>query len=162
MYDRLPARPASRSHLVFHREPGRAPWESTMGRTDRPVANGVSRRSWATSLSRGSGRDPADHLHCVWTLPPNDTDYSARWNLIKGVFSRAVDKGERISQSRAKRGERGLWQRRFWEHAIRDQDDLDRHVDYVHWNPVIHGWVRCGVYPEDWGGENAPSLAAGE
>jgi putative transposase len=118
-----------------------------------------------------------DHLHCVWTLPPNDTDYSTRWNLIKGHFSRALDKGERISQSRANRGERSLWQRRFWEHAIRNQDDLNRHIDYVHWNPVKHGWVRRvadwphssfhafkrrGVYPEDWGGQNVPSLGAGE
>ena len=83
-----------------------------------------------------------DHLHCVWTLPPGDTDFSTRWSLIKGHFSRAIEKGERVSQSRAKRGERGLWQRRFWEHLIRDQGDFNRHVDYVHWNPVKHGWVR--------------------
>jgi putative transposase len=118
-----------------------------------------------------------DRLHCVWTLGPGDTDFSTRWSLIKGHFSRAMEKGERISQSRAKRGERGLWQRRFWEHLIRDQADFNRHVDYVHWNPVRHGWVRRlsdwphssvhaftrrEIYPEDWGGENVPSLAAGE
>ena len=117
-----------------------------------------------------------DHLHCVWTLRPDDTDFSTRWSLIKGQFSRAIEKGERISQSRAKRGERGLWQRRFWEHLIRDQADCNRHVDYVHWNSVRHGWVRRvadwphssfhafrrrGIYPEDWG-ETVPSLAAGE
>ena len=68
-----------------------------------------------------------DHLHCVWTLGPGDTDCSTRWSLIKGHFSRAIEKGERISQSRAKRGERGLWQRRFWEHLIRDQADFNRH-----------------------------------
>lgn len=56
-----------------------------------------------------------DHLHCIWTLPPGDADFSMRWNLVKGHFSRAVEKGERISQSREKRRERGLWQRRFWE-----------------------------------------------
>jgi putative transposase len=118
-----------------------------------------------------------DHLHCVWTLAPGDKDFSSRWSLIKGHFSRAIEKGERISQSRAKRGERGLWQRRFWEHLIRDQSDFNRHVDYVHWNPVKHGWVRRvadwphssfhafrqrGIYPEDWGGENVPTFAAGE
>jgi putative transposase len=118
-----------------------------------------------------------DHLHCVWTLPPGDTDYSTRWNLIKGCFSRAIEKGERVSHCRTKRGERGLWQRRFWEHLIRDQDDFNRHVDYVHWNPVKHGWVRRvadwphssfhafrrrGIYPEDWGAENVPNIAAGE
>jgi putative transposase len=65
-----------------------------------------------------------DDSHCVWTLPPGDTDCSIRWGLIKGHFSRAIEKGERVSQSRVKRGERGLWQRRFWEHLIRDQADL--------------------------------------
>jgi len=59
-----------------------------------------------------------DHLHCIWTLPPNDTDFSVRWGLIKATFSRTIEKGERISTSRQKRGERGLWQRRFWEHQI--------------------------------------------
>jgi putative transposase len=61
-----------------------------------------------------------DHLHCVWMLRTGDTDCSSRWSLIKGHFSLAIEKGERTSQSRAKRGERGLWQRRFWEHLIRD------------------------------------------
>jgi putative transposase len=81
----------------------------------------------------------SDHLHCVWTLAPGDTDFSSRWSLIKGHFSRAIDKGERISQSRAKRDERGLWQRRFREYLIRDQADFNRHVDDVHCNPVKHG-----------------------
>lgn len=108
-----------------------------------------------------------DHMHCILTLPPGDADFSTRWNLIKGGFSRAVEKGERISSSRAKRGERGIWQRRFWEHLIHDQEDFNRHADYIHWNPVKHGWarrvadwphssfheyVRRGIYPVDWGG----------
>jgi putative transposase len=80
-----------------------------------------------------------DHLHCVWALGPGDTDFCTRWSLIKGHFSRAIEKGGRVSQSRAKRGERGLWQRRFWGHLIRDQADFNRHVDYVHWNPVRDG-----------------------
>jgi putative transposase len=88
-----------------------------------------------------------DHLHCMWTLPPGDADFSTRWNLLKGHFSRAIDKGERISQSRSKRRERGLWQRRFWVHLITDQHDFNQHVDYIHWNPVKHGWVRRVV---DW------------
>jgi putative transposase len=82
------------------------------------------------------------HLHCVWTLPPGDADFSARRNLLKGHFSRSVAKGERISRSREKRRERGVWQRRFWEHFVRDQEDFNRHVDYIHWNPVKHGWVK--------------------
>ena len=64
-----------------------------------------------------------DHLHCLWTLPPGDVDYSTRWGQIKGHFSRHIDTGERISKSRSKRRERGLWQRRFWAHLIMDQDE---------------------------------------
>lgn len=83
-----------------------------------------------------------DHLHCTRTLPLGDSDYSTRWNLLKGRFSRAIETGERISKSRKKRRERGVWQRRFWEHLITSQEDFNRHVDYIHWNPVKHGWVK--------------------
>ncbi len=118
-----------------------------------------------------------EHLHCIWTLPAGDADFSVRWSLIKGRFSRAVEKSERISQSRAKRGERGIWQRRFWEHLIRDDEDFKRHVDYIHWNPVKHGWVsraaewphssfhdyvRRGIYPENWGGGDIAEIETGE
>ena len=107
-----------------------------------------------------------DHLHCIWTLPSGDADFSTRWNLLKGHFSRAMDKSERVSESRSKRRERGLWQRRFWAHLISDQNDFNNHVDYIHWNPVKHGWVQrvvdwphssfhryleLGVYPVNWG-----------
>ncbi|HEY7219903.1 MAG TPA: transposase [Candidatus Binatia bacterium] len=107
-----------------------------------------------------------EHLHCIWTLLPADSDFSTRWNLIKGTFSRSIKKGERVSPSRSMRGERGLWQRRFWEHLIRDENDLSAHIDYIHWNPVKHGWtqrvadwphssfqtyVKRGVYTADWG-----------
>ncbi|MGR9088034.1 MAG: REP-associated tyrosine transposase, partial [Gammaproteobacteria bacterium] len=88
-----------------------------------------------------------DHLHCIWTLPDGDSDFSKRWGGIKAHFSRQIAKGERISTSREKRGERGLWQRRFWEHLIRDETAYRQHVDYIHWNPVKHGWVRC---VKDW------------
>ena len=120
-----------------------------------------------------------DHLHCLWTLPPGYTDFSTRWALIKAQFSRAVEKGERRSSSRIARGERGVWQRRFWEHLIRDQDDFNRHADYIHWNPVKHGWaqrvadwplstfhdyVKRGAYPADWGGAGVgdEGMVAGE
>jgi putative transposase len=117
-----------------------------------------------------------EHLHCIMTLPEGDANFSVRWNLIKSNFSRAQKKGEGISPSRAKRGERGIWQRRFWEHLIRDQEDFNRHADYIHWNPVKHGWVnrvadwphssfqayvQRGIYPEDWGGFEE-ELMAGE
>ncbi len=107
-----------------------------------------------------------DHLHCIWTLPEGDVDYSGRWNLLKGFFSRGIAKGESISQSQIKRRERGLWQRRFWAHMLTDQADFNTHFDYIHWNPVKHAWVESvkdwpyssfhryvenGIYPVDWG-----------
>ena len=107
-----------------------------------------------------------DHLHCIWTLPPDDADFSGRWNMLKGYFSRNMEKGEKVSASRKSRRERGIWQRRFWEHLLRDQTDFNRHVDTIHWNPVKHGWVNkvCdwphssfhryleqGIYTENWG-----------
>jgi putative transposase len=110
-----------------------------------------------------------DHLHCIWTLPEGDADFSLRWNLIKGNFSRLMKRWERISASREKRRERGIWQRRFWEHLIRDQEDFNRHADYIHWNPVKHGlvkqpvdwphssfhdYVRRGIYPVNWCGRD--------
>ncbi len=82
-----------------------------------------------------------DHLHAVWTLPPGDADYAMRWRLFKASFSRQVPPGEHRSATRIAKRERGIWQRRYWEHLIRDEDDLQRHVDYIHFNPVKHGYV---------------------
>jgi putative transposase len=80
-----------------------------------------------------------EHLHAVWTLPPGDADYAMRWGLIKAGFSRCIPQGERIRHSRSTKGERGIWQRRYWEHVIRDDHDLARHIAYTHFNPVKHG-----------------------
>ena len=106
-----------------------------------------------------------DHLHCMLRLPAGDDDFPTRWRLIKSRFSRQVPAGERVSRSRARRGERGLWQRRYWEHVIRDDEDFRRHMDYIHYNPVKHGYVddprdwefsslhrliARGVYDDDW------------
>lgn len=88
-----------------------------------------------------------EHLHAIWRLPPEDCDYPMRWSLIKAGFSRRLAKGEHIRPSRQAKRERGIWQRRYWEHQIRDEDDLARHVDYIHFNPVKHGWVNR---PVDW------------
>jgi len=92
-----------------------------------------------------------DHLHTVWILPPGDSAYSRRWRRIKEEFTQhflAVGgmEGPRC-ESRVRHGERAVWQRRFWEHTIRDGDDLRRCVDYIHWNPVKHGYV---TRPGDW------------
>ena len=88
-----------------------------------------------------------DHLHCIWTLPSGDADYSHRWRLIKGSFSRALVHTNRPIRRNAK-GEYNVWQRRFWEHTVRDERDLQAHVDYIHYNPVKHGLVtRVGDWP---------------
>ncbi len=117
-----------------------------------------------------------DHMHCVIELPENDHDFALRWRLIKMLFSRAIAANEYRSPVRKQRRERGLWQRRYWEHLIRDEADYRAHMDYVHINPVKHGlveqvkdWpystfhrlVQQVVYPEDWAGgvEGALSYA---
>jgi putative transposase len=82
-----------------------------------------------------------DHLHAVWTLPDGDADFATRWRLIKTEFSRALPPDERISGSRHSKGERGIWQRRYWEHTLRNEGDFERHVNYIHFNPVKHGHV---------------------
>lgn len=86
-----------------------------------------------------------DHLHCVWTLPPGDADNATRWRHIKTAFARALPSAERRSPRRVAKGERGVWQRRYWEHLIRDERDLAAHVDYVHFNPVKHGHAVCAA-----------------
>ena len=83
-----------------------------------------------------------DHLHAVWTLPDGDADYSGRWRAIKSNFTHEL-RLSGMPLTRDKRGEYRLWQRRFWEHTIRDDTDFQRHVDYIHWNPVKHGLAQC-------------------
>ena len=119
-----------------------------------------------------------DHIHCIWTLPDGDDDFSNRRRLIKTHFSKNLPKEERRSAVRLKRGERGIWQRRFWEHFIRDENDYRRYLDYLHYNPVKHGyvnhvadwpyssfhrWVKKGIYPQEWGiGYIDDNLSVGE
>jgi putative transposase len=106
-----------------------------------------------------------EHMHCIWTLPEGDDDYSNRWKMIKTHFSKGIKQQERRSATRLKRGERGIWQRRFWEHVIRDEHDYQMHMDYIHYNPVKHGWVdkvieweyssfhhcvKQGICPKNW------------
>jgi putative transposase len=108
-----------------------------------------------------------DHLHCIWTMPEGDSDYSGRWRWIKARFSRSYGHAlAHRSESMRSKGELAVWQRRFWEHWVRDEDDFKRHCDYIHYNPVKHGlvgspaewpyssferYVRMGVYAQDWG-----------
>jgi putative transposase len=108
-----------------------------------------------------------EHMHTIWTLPPDDDCYSQRWQAIKKAFSKTIPKIESRSLVQIRRHERGIWQRRFWEHTIRDEADYAAHMDYLHYNPVKHGWaksvrewpfssfhnlVKTGVYSVDWGG----------
>jgi len=117
-----------------------------------------------------------EHMHAVWTLPPRDANFSLRWRLIKSAFSRALPKTERRSAVRMSNGERGIWQRHFWEHLIRDEVDFQRHVDYVHVNPLKHGvvkqiadwpystfhrFVENGIYSLNWSGD-VDVLVAGD
>ncbi|MFR0692797.1 REP-associated tyrosine transposase [Enterobacterales bacterium AE_CKDN230030158-1A_HGKHYDSX7] len=109
-----------------------------------------------------------DHMHCLWTLPPSDADFATRWKVIKANFSRRLPDGDPVTLSQRRRGQRNLWQSRYWEHLIRDQTDYERHFDYIHINPVKHGLVGAvrdwplstfhravaeGIYPIDWGGD---------
>lgn len=88
-----------------------------------------------------------EHLHCIWTLPEGDDDYPTRWRLIKAAFSRRLPKTEETTANRYNRGERNIWQRRYWEHTLRDASDFRQHVEYIHHNPVKHGYTQ---HPSDW------------
>ena len=108
-----------------------------------------------------------EHLHCIIALPEGDHDFAVRWRRIKAIFSKSLPREELLSATRLRRGERGIWQRRFWEHLIRDEQDYAAHMDYVHINPLKHGLVKQvsdwpystfhrlvtqAVYPADWAG----------
>ena len=138
-----------------------------------------------TAIARVQARHPfeveahvvlPDHIHMIWQLPPGDANYSMRWRLIKEAFTKTYVKLHTppdASHSRRKKGEQGLWQRRFWDHLISDDNDFDNHVDYIHLNPVRHGlvsapndwphssfakWVASGVYETNWGSDEKQVL----
>ena len=119
-----------------------------------------------------------DHVHCIWRLPDGDNDFSTRWKKIKGDFSKGHQQmigtpEKMISESMKKKGESGIWQRRFWEHTIRDEHDFQAHCDYIHYNPVKHSYVqapgewphssfrrfvKAGLYDNSWGSMQSPEL----
>ncbi|MFH0780659.1 MAG: transposase [Pseudomonadota bacterium] len=121
-----------------------------------------------------------DHLHCIWTLPEGDGDFSKRWAMMKRFVSKRCGsellREEWLTESKRKRNESTIWQRRYWEYMISDEGDFLRHMDYLHYNPVKHGlvqsvkdwpystfhrYVRDGVYPEDWGGVRDGEMESG-
>jgi putative transposase len=87
-----------------------------------------------------------DHIHTIWTLPDGDADYSVRWRRIKSLFSRQFRQKYgatlEFNSSRSKKQELTIWQHRFWEHTIWDETDYENHFDYIHFNPVKHGYVQ--------------------
>jgi len=111
-----------------------------------------------------------NHMHCAWTLPDGDSDFPKRWHAIKVMFSKSLPFDGTPTAEMARRGYRGIWQRGYWEHTIRDDRDYAAHLDYTHFNPVKHGFVahpadwpfssfrRCvarGLYPAEWGGQDS-------
>jgi putative transposase len=109
-----------------------------------------------------------DHIHAIWSLPEGDSDFASRWMRIKASFSRGLPASTTRSASKVAKREKGIWQRRYWEHTIRDDADFERHVDYIHHNPMKHGlvsrvadwpfssfhrYVERGILPMDWGGD---------
>ena len=118
-----------------------------------------------------------DHMHCLWTLPPGDDDFPLRWRMIKAAFSHGVPREEDRRASLIRKREAGIWQRRYWEHTIRDDQDYAAHMDYIHFNPVKHDLVanagdwpyssfaRCvaqGMYPVRWAPRGPELIEAGE
>ena len=110
-----------------------------------------------------------EHFHCLWKLPDEDGNFSVRMACIKKMFTRLwLENGEDqcdISKARKKHREKGVWQKRFWEHTIRNEDDFINHVNYIHYNPVkhnlakcphawpystFHQWMKDGYYKKEW------------
>jgi putative transposase len=173
---KLSSRIRSGRFLVLHGQPA--------GSAASPVVDHVATLREAVAATRRSHPFAIDafvvlpdHLHAIWTLPPSDCDFSTRWRLIKSRFAKALPKQERLSAVHEARGERGIWQRRFWEHLIRDEADYARHVEYCYINPLKHQLVArvrdwpyssfhrdvCGeLFPEDWGGDTTTTGDFGE
>ena len=141
-----------------------------------PVAREILHSAWINVQERFPFKTDAvcllpEHIHCIWTLPEGDSNFSVRWKEIKRLFTRdylyKVEPGKLRNKSHQKQGEATIWQRRFWEHTVRNQEDFTCHIEYIFFNPVKHGlveyvsewpwssfhrFVRLGFYPNEWGG----------
>lgn len=154
-----------------------------------PEARQLLRSAWINTRERFPFTTVAicllpERLHSIWTLPDGDSNYPIRWKEIKRLFTRGyldqIGAGEIRNPSRIKRGEAAIWQRRFWEHTIRDLEDFNRHLDYIHYNPVkhelvkrvsdwpwssFHRYVKMGYYERNWGdeiGQEVKGMVCGE
>ena len=122
-----------------------------------------------------------DHLHCIWTLPENDADFSKRWGRIKALFSKQaksrLHQEKWMTKSKVKHAESTIWQRRFWEHQIQDERDFNNHIDYIHYNPIkhklvdhlnnwsyssFHRYVKNNIYPQNWSAQINEDFDFGE
>ena len=140
-----------------------------------PICREILRNAWINVQLKHPFETVAvclmpEHIHTIWRLPEGDVNYSMRWNEIKRHFTheylRQIDIDDERNESRIKRREQAVWQRRYWEHTFFDEDDLNTHIDYIHYNPVKHGlaervddwawssyhqYVGMGMYPAGWG-----------
>ncbi len=152
---------------VRWRERGAAYFFTVVTAGRRPILTSTAARGWLHAAIEATREErpfamPAtvllpDHWHCIWRLPNDDDDFPTRWRLIKTRFTRAYlawcarggnGAGEvRLTTDQRRQGRRGVWQARYWEHRLRDEDDYVQHRDYIHLNPVKHGYVRT---PEEW------------
>lgn len=150
-------------------------------------SNPVNCQRWTDAILKVQSKWPfevegevilPDHLHMIWRLPENDTDYATRIRLVKTAVTKSIgfnSNDEALTYSRALKGEKEVWQRRYWEHLIRDERDFQVHLDYIHFNPVKHGlvsrprdwphstfnsWVARGTYTDNWGADEMPQLLA--
>ncbi|PKO04767.1 MAG: transposase [Chloroflexi bacterium HGW-Chloroflexi-3] len=145
---------------------------------NNPQCRSILHNAWEDTQQRFPFKTIAicllpDHLHCIWQLPEDDANYSIRWKEIKRLFTKhyliEIGPGAHRNESRQKRREAAIWQRRFWEHVIQDDMDFERHLDYIHYNPIKHGYVekasdwqwssfhkfvKEGIYDNDWVGGN--------
>jgi putative transposase len=150
------------------------------------LCSNIARSTLRTSIEKVRQKYPfvidafvllPDHFHCILTLPDKDSNYATRLRLIKTFVTKnckdRLKLETKIANSRQKRKESNLWQRRYWEHAIRDEEDFAWHCDYIHYNPVKHGlcerpqqwefssihrFIAQGIYSENWGSDRVPDI----
>lgn len=167
-------------------EPGASYFFTLVTHERRPIfANDANVLQWHNAVAKLQRKRPfvveaevilPDHLHMLWSLPRGDADFATRIRLIKTYFTKSLGLGDDAKPthaSRASKGERDVWQRRYWEHLIRDENDWQVRLDYIHYNPVKHGlvarpadwphstfhvWIERGVYDPRWGSDDRPPL----